>query len=138
MEMKYAFPDHAQRMSTLFASDKLLADCRSREEGMGSTPHVHECVGWEAKRQGGAVAHAMCRRGFNRRSGGTTWAERTSNIIEKPWVEPMLDVSKLSGWLNADACCRVERGSVGGGAACGQAGGRVGWGGRLRQQQGGL
>ena len=33
-------------------------------------------------------------------------AERTRNI------QPMtvtLDVSKLSGWLNADACCRVER-----------------------------
>ena len=47
-----------------------------------------------------------------------------------------LDVSKLSGWLNADAC-RVKRGSRGGGATCGQAGGRVGRGGRWRKQQGG-
>ena len=33
-------------------------------------------------------------------------AERTLNML------PMfvtLDVSKLSGWLNADACCQVER-----------------------------
>ena len=48
-----------------------------------------------------------------------------------------LDVSKLSGWLNARAACRVERGTIGGGAPCGQAGGRVCWGGRWRKQQGG-
>ena len=58
--MKYAFPDHAQRMSTLFASDKLLADCRSREEGMGSTPHVHECVGWEARKGRGGRWRMQC------------------------------------------------------------------------------
>ena len=31
-------------------------------------------------------------------------------------MEPIavtLDVSRLSGWLNADALCRVEKGSVG-------------------------
>ena len=48
-----------------------------------------------------------------------------------------LDVSRLSGWLNADARCRVERGTVGGGATCGQAGRREGWGGQWRKQQGG-
>ena len=56
-------------------------------------------------------------------------------------MDPMsvtLDVSKLSGWLNADAPWRVERGgSIGGGATCGQAGGRVGWGGRWRKQRAG-
>ena len=41
--------------------------------------------------------------------GGTTRAERTSNTSEKPEGEPMLDVLKLSGWLNADASCPVER-----------------------------
>ena len=38
--------------------------------------------------------------------GARARAERTWNMT------PMfvtLDVSKLSGWLNADACCRVER-----------------------------
>ena len=61
-------------------------------------------------------------------------AERTLNISA---MSVTLDVSRLSGWLNADADCRVERGSIGGGATCGQAGGRVGWGGRWRKQQGG-
>ena len=40
-----------------------------------------------------------------------------------------LDVSKLSGWLNADARCRVERGAYGvdkrRGARCGPASGRA-------------
>jgi hypothetical protein len=31
--------------------------------------------------------------------------ERTTNM---PCMVVTLDVSKLSGWLNADACCRVE------------------------------
>ena len=46
------------------------------------------------------------------------WEERTSNIWEK-FVT--LEVSKLSGWLNADAYCRVERRAcdVGRGAARG-------------------
>eukprot|EP00964_Phaeocystis_antarctica_P082906 scaffold52075_cov69-Phaeocystis_antarctica.AAC.2 len=39
-----------------------------------------------------------------------------------------LDVSRLSGWLNASAHCRVEEGGVGGGAACGPGGGRAGGG----------
>ena len=66
---------------------------------------------------------------------GRARAERTINISS---MYVTLDVSKLSGWLNADAPCRVERVSIGGGAACGKAGGRVGWGGRWRKQQGGL
>ena len=32
--------------------------------------------------------------------------ERTKNI---QYMFVTLDVSKLSGWLNADACCRVAR-----------------------------
>ena len=42
--------------------------------------------------------------------------ERTRNI---PCMVVTLDVSKLSGWLNADARCRVERRAcdVGRGAA---------------------
>ena len=61
--MKYEFPDHAQRMSNLFASDKLLVPCRSREEGMGGTPHVHACVGWEARkgRGGGGACNVQVR-----------------------------------------------------------------------------
>ena len=65
---------------------------------------------------------------------GRALAERTLNISR---MSVTLDVSRLSGWLNAHARCRVERGSIGGGATCGQAGGRVGRGGRWRKQQGG-
>ena len=38
--------------------------------------------------------------------GARARAERTSNIL---YIFVTLDVSKLSGWLNANACCRVER-----------------------------
>ena len=37
--------------------------------------------------------------------GARARAERTANMA---CVLVILDVSKLSGWLNADACCRVE------------------------------
>eukprot|EP00964_Phaeocystis_antarctica_P033239 scaffold18868_cov59-Phaeocystis_antarctica.AAC.4 len=43
-------------------------------------------------------------------------AERTPNMLFMPVT---LDVSKLSGWLNADADCRVERRGVRCGARCG-------------------
>ena len=39
-------------------------------------------------------------------SGAGARAERTSNI---ELIAVTLDVLKLSGWLNADADCRVER-----------------------------
>ena len=64
---------------------------------------------------------------------GRARAERTLNMS---CMSVTLDVSRLSGWLNADARCRVERGSTGGGATCAQAGGIFGWGG-VRKQQGG-
>ena len=38
--------------------------------------------------------------------GGRARAERTSNMLR---MFVTLDVSKLSGWLNAFAFCRVER-----------------------------
>ena len=37
--------------------------------------------------------------------GARACVERTSNM---PYMIVTLDVSKLSGWLNADARCRVE------------------------------
>ena len=65
---------------------------------------------------------------------GRARVERTENIH---FMSVTLDVSRLSGWLNAFAFCRVERGTIGGGATCGQAVGRVGRGGWWRKQQGG-
>ena len=45
-------------------------------------------------------------------------------------MDPMsvtLDVSRLNGWLNAEAHCRVERESVGGGEHVGKQVGGWGW-----------
>ena len=42
-------------------------------------------------------------------------AERTLNM---PYMVVTLDVSKLSGWLNANAYCRVERRGVRCGTRC--------------------
>ena len=63
---------------------------------------------------------------------GRKRAERTLNMYP---MSVTLDVSKLSGWLNTDAYCRVEGGYMGGGVTCGQAGGSMGQGGRWRKQQ---
>ena len=68
-----------------------------------------------------------CRKAPTVEAEGRARAERTKNMDD---MSVTLDVSKLSGWLNADADCRVERVGMGGGATCGQAGGRVGLGGR--------
>eukprot|EP00964_Phaeocystis_antarctica_P008655 scaffold4683_cov69-Phaeocystis_antarctica.AAC.1 len=45
-----------------------------------------------------------------------------------PFMLVTLDVSKLSGWLNLSAFCRVARGVIQGGGRCGlrrQGGGRL-------------
>ena len=52
-------------------------------------------------------------------------AERTRNMDS---MVVTLDVSQLSGWLNADAACRVERESIKRAATGGPGGGRA-WGG---------
>ena len=52
-----------------------------------------------------AAAHAACRKAPSLESEGRARAERTENIHR---MSVTLDVSKLSGWLNADAHCRVE------------------------------
>ena len=83
---------------------------------------------------GGVVGGASSREARTVKAQGRARAERTLNI---PAMFVTLDVSRLRGWLNADARCRVEREIIGGGATCGQAGGRVGRGGRWRKQQGG-
>ena len=61
---------------------------------------------------------------------GRARAERTSNICA---MLVTLDVSRLSGWLNADAHCRVKKGSKGG-LTCGLGGGTA-WGQRRRRMQ---
>ena len=53
-----------------------------------------------------AVAQAARRVDPTVEAAGRARAERTPNM---PYIFVTLDVSKLSGWLNADALCRVER-----------------------------
>jgi len=52
-------------------------------------------------------------------------AERTRNM---PRMLVTLDVSRLSGWLNANAACRIEGRGMRCGVRCGLGGGRA-WGG---------
>ena len=68
------------------------------------------------------AAHAACRGGLDCRFGVGHGEERTSNM-ECMLVTP--DVSKLSGWLNADASCRPsQRRGIRCGASCGLGGRR--------------
>ena len=88
-------PAHAQRMSSLLASDKEFAFCRVER-------HMRCAV---RKDVGRRQCKRHARGGPDSRLWGRARAERTANMV------PMLmtlDVSKLSGWLNADAPCRVE------------------------------
>ena len=64
-----------------------------------------------------AATHAACTgRVRLKAGGGRARAERTPNICS---MSVTLEVSKLSGWLNADVYCRVKRRAcdVGRGAA---------------------
>ena len=84
---------------------------------------------------GGGDAIGMRGGWTDSRLGGRARAERTQNMA---CMVVTLDVSKLSGWLNAFACCRVEgrecdvgRGAglggvraLGGGDTCGMCTGR--------------
>ena len=62
-----------------------------------------------ASRRGGrgaAAAQAACRHDLTVEAAGGARAERTSNMAS---MAVTLDVSKLSGWLNAAVFCRVQR-----------------------------
>ena len=63
--------------------------------------------GWhEGVRWGGGGTRGMHGGRPDSRLGARARAERTRNIWR---MSVTLDVSKLSGWLNASARCRVER-----------------------------
>ena len=47
-----------------------------------------------------------CRKTPTVEDGGRARAERTKNM---PYMLMTLDVSRLSGWSNADARCQVEK-----------------------------
>jgi len=67
---------------------------------------------------GGGDTHAACMGGKARLKavGAGARAERTWNM---PAMVVTLDVSKLSGWLNALASCRVDRRACDAGKTCG-------------------
>ena len=72
--------------------------------------------------QQATAAHAACRGGLDCRLRAGHEEERTKNISA---MLVTLEVSKLSGWLNADAPCRgSEGGHVRCGTRCGPGGGR--------------
>jgi hypothetical protein len=105
-------PAHAQRMSSLLGADKEFAHCRSRKGGvyiMGGEVRAGR------RERGYEAAATACTGPTLKRLGAKgTRGERTSNML---YMAVTLEVSQLSGWLKADACCRVE------GRAC-DAGGR--------------
>ena len=87
------------------------ASCRVKREPCGKRG------GMRGRRDGRGVGRR--RRRKQRAQGGPptaegvlagAGAERTLNISA---MVVTLDVSKLSGWLNAAACCRVKRGPCG-------------------------
>ena len=82
-------PAHAQRMSSLLASDREGVACRVERRA------------YEAGRGAGREAGGRLKAGGHRAR-----PERTANMLA---MVVTLDVSKLRGWLNADADCRVER-----------------------------
>eukprot|EP00964_Phaeocystis_antarctica_P028390 scaffold16009_cov32-Phaeocystis_antarctica.AAC.1 len=70
---------------------------------------AYDAGGMRAERREGVGRPRRMRRageGPNGDRWGGARAERTDNM---PYMVVTLDVSKLSGWLNADACCRVVR-----------------------------
>ena len=82
---------------------------------------------------GAVAAQAACREDPTVEVAGRARAERTSNIL---YMFVTLDVSKLSGWLNADARCRAQReASIGRGATCGAGKLERAWGRRGRRRQ---
>ena len=58
-------------------------------------------------RRRATAVHAACRGGLDCRLGAEHGEERTWNIC---CMLVTLEVSKLSGWLNADADCRESKG----------------------------
>ena len=93
-------------MRTLFASDKAIAFCRvEREARRGS----HEGSSAGRARGGGGASSAQGRTQLRGLLGGAR-AARTLNMY---CMFVTLEMSKLSGWLNADAFCAESKGNHG-------------------------
>ena len=97
-------PAHAQRMSSLLALDREGVSCRVDRGACGAGRGMR--VGRRERRRATAV-QAACSRGLDCRLGEGHGEERTLNM---PIMFVALEVSKLSGWLNASASCRESKG----------------------------
>eukprot|EP00964_Phaeocystis_antarctica_P113913 scaffold77878_cov55-Phaeocystis_antarctica.AAC.2 len=85
----------------------LNADARCRESKGGHTVWCEvQSTGSGRRWRANDAVQAACRRGLDCRLGAGHGEERTVNML---YMSVTLGVSKLSGWLNADALCRVER-----------------------------
>ena len=81
-------------------------------------------AGWEAGAAGDGDARTVARGGLDCRLRAGHGEEHTQNIW---YMVVTLEVSKLSGWLNADASCRESKGGhTVWGEVYGSAGGRGG------------
>ena len=117
-------------VSKLIGWLKAVAYCRVEGEGMQCGRERCEPGGGRAR--GVVAAHERYTRGMheegpNQCLGLRARAERTKNILN---MVVTLEVLKLSGWLNADASCRVERRACDAGGERGgsrEAGGPVVW-----------
>eukprot|EP00964_Phaeocystis_antarctica_P147735 scaffold114416_cov56-Phaeocystis_antarctica.AAC.1 len=114
-------------MSSLLASDKASAYCRVERRDVR---YAERGVGLEAGGRGPAAAHERHARREGpavKAEGAKACAERTQNMR---YMVVTLDVSKLSGWLNFDAFCRVESRAYDAGRGAGR-----GWEGVGRRQR---
>ena len=110
-------------MSSLLGVDRDFAYCRSRKGGVNVGAR---CMPGRRER-GYEAAATACTGGPTQGLGAyRARAKRTENMR---LMSVTLEVSKLSGWLNADAYCRVKgRGrAMQGGERCEPGGGRA-WG----------
>ena len=116
-------------MSSLLGADKEFAYCGSRKEGvyiMGG----EVCVPGGG-REGTRRQRRQARGATLKRLGAKgTRGERTWNMSI---MVVTLEVSKLSGWLKADACCRVEGRACDAGRERWEPGGGRAWGAWWRQ-----
>ena len=92
--------DVSKLSSWLNADAACRVERRACEVGRGAARASREGVGWRSRNR---HVHGE---GPTQGCGGRARAERTRNMR---CMVVTLDVSKLSGWLNADAFCRVER-----------------------------
>ena len=63
-------------------------------------------AGWSGGHGEAAATQAACREGPAAEAAGRARPERTINMYP---MSLTLEVSRLSGWLNDDAYCRVKR-----------------------------